>query len=69
MVLKWTLGGSDGVCESDTLGLRLVCEIGKQEGLSLGLMLEYTLGTWVGKSLDLIDGTKLENQLEPVMYE
>ena len=27
--LKWALGGSDGVCESDTLGLRLLCDIGR----------------------------------------
>ena len=25
--LKWEMGGSDGVCESDTLGLRIVCNI------------------------------------------
>ena len=51
MGLTWTLGGSYGVCESDTLGLRLVRNIGRQEGPSLGILLDYTLGTWVGKSL------------------
>ena len=52
MRLKWTLGGSDEICESDTLGLRLICEIGRQVVPALGIMLEYTLGTWVGKSLN-----------------
>ena len=48
MGLKWTLGGSDGVCESDTLGLRILYRIGIWEGPSLGLMLEYTLCLSVG---------------------
>ena len=51
MGIKWTLGGSDGVCESDTLGLRLLFRIGRWEGPSLGILLEYTLVIWVGKSL------------------
>ena len=51
MGLKWTLGGSGGVCDSGTLGLRSVCEIGIWEGPSLGILLGYTLGTWVGKSI------------------
>ena len=51
MGLKLKLGGSDGVCDIDTLGLRLLRKILRQEVPSLGLMIEYTLGTWVGKSL------------------
>ena len=46
--MKWTMGGSYGVCDSDELGLRLVLEIGICEGPSLGILLEYTLGTWLG---------------------
>ena len=49
--MKWTIGGSYGVCESDTIGLRLVCRIGIKEGPSLGLLLDCSLGTWLGKSL------------------
>ena len=49
--MKWTIGGSCGVCESDMIGLRLVCRIGIKEGPSLGLLLDYTIGTWVGKSI------------------
>ena len=48
---NWTLGCSYEVYKSDTLRLRLVCKIEIQEGPSLGIMLEYSLGTWVGKSL------------------
>ena len=51
MGLKWILGGSDGVCESDTLSLKILCRIEIWEVPSLGLMLEYTLVIWVGKSL------------------
>ena len=51
MVIKWTLGGFYGVCERSTKGLRLVCEIGQQEGPKLSLLLEYTLETWVEDSL------------------
>ena len=59
VVFKWTLVGSYRVCESNTLGLRLVCKIGGLKGPSLGLLLDYTPETWVGKSLAIIDGTKL----------
>ena len=64
MVLKWTPGVSFGVFDSDTLGLRLVCKIGIKEVPSLGIIIEYTLGTWVVKSLAVIDGTKLGKQVE-----
>ena len=37
--------------ESDTLGLRILCKIVRHEGAPLGLLLDYTLGTRVGKSL------------------
>ena len=37
--MKLALGVSDGVCESDTLWLRLVCEIERLECPSLGLLL------------------------------
>ena len=53
------MGGSYEVCESDILGLRLVCEIGRRNGPPVGLLLDYTLGTLVGMSLALIDRTKL----------
>ena len=51
MVLKWTPEGSNGVCDSDTLRLRLVCNIGRRKGASLSILIEYTLETWFGKSL------------------
>ena len=44
-------GRLDGVCESDTLGFRIVCNIEIREVPSFGILLEYTLVTWVGKSL------------------
>ena len=37
--LKWALGGSYEVCESDTLGLSLVYKIGRLDGPSLGLII------------------------------
>ena len=40
MGMEWTIEGSDGVCESDTLGFMLVCEVGRQEGPSLGILIE-----------------------------
>ena len=43
--LNWALGGYDEVFGSDTLGFRLVCEIGILEVSSLGILLDYTLGT------------------------
>ena len=43
--LKLLLGGSDGSFDSDTLGLRLVCDIGILEVPLLGILLEYTLVT------------------------
>ena len=46
--MKWALGGSYGVCESDILGLMIVRDIIIREGPLLGLMIGYTLGTWVG---------------------
>ena len=49
--MKSTLGVSYGFCESDTLVLRLLCNISIWEVPSLGPMPEYTLGTWFGKSL------------------
>ena len=57
--MKCALGGSDGVCWSDTLVLSLVCNIVRLEGPSLGLLIDYTILTWVGNSLALIYGTKI----------
>ena len=48
VVLKWTLVVSYIVCERDTLGLRLVLKIVRQEGPSLGILLEYTLENGLG---------------------
>ena len=42
-VLKWALGGSYGVCDSDKLGFRLVCKIGRWQGPWIGVLLEFIL--------------------------
>ena len=46
------------------MDLRLAWYIARWEGPSLGLLLDYTVLTWVGKSLSLIDGNKLGKPVE-----